>query len=126
MPVTKNVSEKKKLLIFLYHTARSFVPTFLERDESGSGQRDWVVTFRVCAASSCGMHQTLAKCSALTPFDLPADTAAIVANADFNCAERLASNMSQAESSIETLPTAMDTCDMWARSAIAAANSLGS
>jgi len=61
------------------------------------------------------------------PLDLPADTAAIIANAVSNCAEKkLASNISQAESSIETLPAAMDTCDMWARSAIAAANSLGS
>jgi hypothetical protein len=126
VPVTKSVSEMKKLLIFLYRTARSFVPTFLERGESGSCQRDWVLTFRVCVASSCGMHQTLAKCSALTPLDLPEDTAAIVANAVTNCAEILASNISQAESSIETLPAAIDTCDMWARSAIAAANSLGS
>ena len=60
------------------------------------------------------------------PLDLPEDTAAIIANAVSNSAEKLASNISQAESSIETLPAAMDTCDMWARSAIAAANSLGS
>jgi hypothetical protein len=105
------VSIKKKLLIFLYLTARSFVPTFLDKDESGSWRRDWVVTPRVLAASSCGMHQTLAKCSALTPFDLPAETACIVANAVAKTTDTLVSNISQASSSFETLPNAIAAWD---------------
>ena len=45
--------------------------------------------------------------------DLPVDTAAIIANAvSTNVQKDSASNVSQAESSSETLPAAMDTCDM--------------
>jgi hypothetical protein len=63
----------------------------------------------VQAASSCGMHHTFAKSSALTPLDLPAESAAIVANAVVNIAEAFSINMSQAVSSIDTLPNVMET-----------------
>ncbi len=55
------------------------------------------------------MHHTFAKCSALTPLDLPADTAAIVANIVVNIAETFSINMSQGVSSMDTLPKAMET-----------------
>jgi hypothetical protein len=66
---------------------------------------------RVQAASLCGMHQTLDKCSALTPFELPAETACIVANAVANISDTLASKISQASSSFETLPEAIAAWD---------------
>ena len=67
-----------------------------------------MVICKVWAASSFGMLHTLDRCSALIPFDLPAETAAIVAKAVASMLLKFASNKSHAESSIDTLPKAID------------------